>query len=706
MAATISRTIQRLDDFTVAQIRAGESIEHPAAVVKEAIENAIDAGATAIRVEIRGGGKREIRISDNGSGIPADQIELAFERHTTSKLREAADLFSVLTLGFRGEALASMASVAQVTCISRTADADVGVEVRLARGKVIARAPHGTPPGTTLIVQNLFGDVPVRLKFLKSDAAEAARITEVVQHAAFSRPQIRWTLISDGREQLQTSGNGDARDVMLALYGPEVARDLMAVSDQDGSGELATRVSGWIGSPERTHGTRKGMHLFVNGRWIQATSVIGQAVEEAYFNRLQSGRHPYVCLSIEVDPGAVDVNIHPSKRDVKFQFSDRVIGLIGRAIRTAFSDSPASVPTTRQALSSAATPPDVDEPETASSPIDAVPETADTRWPVTSIPSHRAPPLPIQATLSIDQMEPERRPVPAPVAPPRVAVRGVSTLVQPSGTERPEPAHQRASPQRSVEPAQKQVRQPSTIREARTGDQSIAPRKQDQQTVPAQQISIPRDLRQEVVAAGDAALPKLQPLGQHEQTWIVASAPGMLYVIDQHRAHERILFERLLREPRDRPLSQHAVVAQEVVLPSPMADLLAEHRRALGAYGFALTAAATGRIVVTAVPEPVDGADLQAVLLELGSFLLAGGRPQSSGWRDHVLATIACHGSIRPGQDLSLPAMEHLLRDLHKCEQPTICAHGEAVASVITTHWLEHQLARTGEEVPGSARKS
>src|SRR5215211_5724258 len=196
MSMDPSRAIQHLDEFIVAQIRAGESIDHPAAVVKEAIENAIDAGASSIRVEIRAGGKREIRISDNGCGIPADQIELAFERHTTSKLRKADDLFSVLTLGFRGEALASMASVAQVTCISRTADAEVGSEVRLARGKVISRTLRGTTPGTTLIIQNLFGEVPVRLKFMKSDAAEAARVTEVVQHAALSRPQIRWTLIT------------------------------------------------------------------------------------------------------------------------------------------------------------------------------------------------------------------------------------------------------------------------------------------------------------------------------------------------------------------------------------------------------------------------------------------------------------------------------------------------------------------------------
>ncbi|HZG66223.1 MAG TPA: DNA mismatch repair endonuclease MutL, partial [Herpetosiphonaceae bacterium] len=374
MATTSGGPIQRLDEFTIAQIRAGEAIEHPAAAVKEAIENAIDAGATAIRVEIRAGGKREIRISDNGSGIPADQLELAFERHTTSKLRRADDLFAVLTLGFRGEALASMASVAQVTCISRTADAEVGVEVRLARGKVISRAPRGTPPGTTLIIQNLFGEVPVRLKFLKSDAAEAARVTEVVQHAALSRPQIRWTLLSDGREQLQTSGSGDARDVMLTLYGPEVVRDLLPVNDQDGSGELATRVSGWISRPGRTLGTRKGMHLFVNGRPIQVASALGAAVQDAYFHQLPSGRFPYTCLAIEVDPAAVDVNIHPSKRDVKLQFNDRVLGLIGRAVRTALSEDaplmPAHADTSPPTPARAPVVDEHDEPATGSSELE------------------------------------------------------------------------------------------------------------------------------------------------------------------------------------------------------------------------------------------------------------------------------------------------------------------------------------------------
>ena len=308
--------IQVLDAFTAAQIAAGEVVERPASVIKELVENAVDAGATEIRVEIRAGGTREMRISDNGSGIPADEVELAFQRHATSKLRTAAELFTVQTLGFRGEALPAIAAVAQVVCRTRTASAATGVELRLADGQVQGRVPWGGPPGTTFLVQNLFYNAPVRRKFLRPPASEAAHITAVVTNYALAYPQIRWTLGLDGRTTLQTSGAGQLRDVLIDLYGAEVARQLLPVADAAGAGEQAIQVTGFVSRPAVQRAARSSIHLFVNQRWVQPRGPLVAVLEEAYQTLLPKGRHPLAVLQLTVDPGVVDVNLHPTKSAV------------------------------------------------------------------------------------------------------------------------------------------------------------------------------------------------------------------------------------------------------------------------------------------------------------------------------------------------------------------------------------------------------
>ena len=330
--------IRVLDAFTAAQIAAGEVVERPASIVKELVENAIDAGASEIRVEAREGGKREIRISDNGTGIPVDEVEVAFQRHATSKLQTAADLFDVHTLGFRGEALPSIAAVAQVVCTTRTAEADTGIELRIAGSEIQGRTPRGGSPGTTMLIRNLFYNAPVRLKFLKSDASEAAQITAVVQHYALAYPQIRWTLVIDGRLVVQTPGTGKLLDAIVELYGLDIARQLIPVEDAAGQGDQATRVYGFVSQPTLNRSARSSIHLFVNQRWVQARGQLAYVLEEAYHTLLMKGRHPLAILNIDVDPGAIDVNMHPTKSEVKFLYQPQVFGLVGRAVRAALSE--------------------------------------------------------------------------------------------------------------------------------------------------------------------------------------------------------------------------------------------------------------------------------------------------------------------------------------------------------------------------------
>jgi len=327
--------IRLLDATIAAQIAAGEVVERPASVVKELVENALDSGARRVSVEARGGGLREVKVQDDGCGIAAHEVELAFERHATSKLQVADDLFNISTLGFRGEALPSIASVAQVICITRTAHEEIGTELRIAGGEVQARAPRGCSPGTSISVRNLFYNLPVRREYLRSEATELSAISAIVQQYALAYPEVRFSLTLEGRLAMQTSGDGDRRGVLIEIYGLDVARQLLDVEAQHGQDDQEVRVSGLISPPGLTRGSRSYMHLFVNRRALQPRGALVAIVEEAYHTMLMRGRHPLAVIDIRVHPTAVDVNVHPTKSEVKFRHAPRVHSAIGRSVREA-----------------------------------------------------------------------------------------------------------------------------------------------------------------------------------------------------------------------------------------------------------------------------------------------------------------------------------------------------------------------------------
>jgi len=304
--------IRVLDPRVAAQIAAGEVIERPASIVKELVENALDAGAGRISVSVRGGGIDEILVQDDGGGIPADQIELAFARHATSKLTTADDLWAIDTLGFRGEALPSIAAIAQVSCVSRVASEGVGTELRIAGGEVQSITPRGCSPGTTFTIRNLFYNVPVRRAFLKSPAAEATAIAAVVTQYALAYPQIAFTLVRDGKRLVQTSGRSQLADVILELYGIDVARQMIPIDARAGEDLGAVHIQGMVSAPMVSRSARDGMHITVNGRAILARGPISAMIEQAYHTLLMKGRFPIVVLQIQVHPAAVDVNVHPT----------------------------------------------------------------------------------------------------------------------------------------------------------------------------------------------------------------------------------------------------------------------------------------------------------------------------------------------------------------------------------------------------------
>jgi len=607
--------IRLLDATVAAQIAAGEVVERPASVVKELVENALDAGARRISVEARGGGLREIKVLDDGCGIPAAEVELAFERHATSKLGSAEDLWRITTLGFRGEALPSIASVAQVICVTRAAHEELGTELRIAGGELQARQPRGCSPGTSISVRNLFYNTPVRREYLRSEATELSAISAVVQQYALAYPEVRFSLLLEGRLALQTSGDGDLRTVVVELYGLDVARQLLPVESSAGEDEQAVRVTGLVSPPGLTRGSRGYLHLFVNRRALQPRGALAAVVEEAYHTLLMKGRHPLAVLDIRVHPLAVDVNVHPTKSEVKFRYAPRVFGVVGRAVREALVAG-AAVPTwsgeegalqRRFEVRQAGAPAPRDAAASAWGAGDAAWDRERSRWDV------GAPAAPGQVVLP-------REAPPLPVAP---------------------------------------------------GRSEAAPE-----------------------AAPATSLPPLRVVGQVGLTYIVAEAPEGMYLIDQHAAHERITYERLMAQhARGAVESQGMLLPQAVPMAPAAAALLLGNAAQLAAWGFALDPWGDG-VLVRAAPVTLPLEELPGALHELADRLAGQGGSTPLDWREAVLITLSCHTSVRAGQPLTLEEMRQLLHQLEQCVSPRTCPHGRPTMILMTPAQIERQFGR------------
>ncbi len=613
--------IRVLDATVAAQIAAGEVVERPASVVRELVENALDAGARRVAVEVRGGGLREVRVQDDGCGIPAAEVELAFARHATSKLLTADDLWAIATLGFRGEALPSIASVAQVVCVTRAAGTEVGVELRIAGGEVQAVMPRGCSPGTSISVRNLFYNTPVRREFLRSDATEAAAISATVTQYALAYPEVRFSLTIDGRTTLQTSGNGDLRAATVEVYGLEAARQLLAVDAAAGEDDEQVRVTGLVSPPGLTRSSRSAIHLFVNRRAIQPRGQVAIVVEEAYHTLLMKGRHPVAILNIAVHPAAVDVNVHPTKSEVKFRDTPRVMSVLGRAVRGALLESgvrPWMEPGAPAALDTAQRRFELRRLGTAHENARDVPP-----WIAGGATAHEQAPGPADAGHWPGDASGgawQREPMPA------------SPEVMPA----------------SAWPA------------------------------------VPQAVK----------LPPLRIVGQVAQAYIIAESPDGMYLIDQHAAHERITYERLMAQRGTGAVeSQELLIPQVVDLPPSAQDLLFAAVDRLAEWGFIIEE--FGRSVrVRAIPALLHPGDLAAALLEIADHLSGRGGATPRDWREAMLTTLSCHTSVRAGQALSFDEMRGLVAQLERCDSPRTCPHGRPTMILLTTTQIERQFGR------------
>lgn len=587
--------IRVLPPQVAAKIAAGEVVERPASVVKELIENAIDAAATEIDVEFVRGGQRLIRVSDNGSGIPAAEVALAFARHSTSKLETAEDLQRIRTLGFRGEALASIAAVADVTLITRYTGEEVGTLIRLEGGEIVRQQGHGATPGTIVTVENLFRNTPARLKFLRGENTEAKHITDLVSKYALAYPEIRFRLTREGRVVLQTTG-GSAYDVLVKVLGLQMAQQMLEVPPTEEDGVL---VSGYVSAPTLTRSNTSYITFFVNRRWIQDRSLLW-AVEQAYHSLMPVGQHPVAVVHIIVRPEDVDVNVHPTKREVRFRDARRVFAAVQRAVRRAL--------------------------------VEGAP-----------LPSVGAP---LEQTTPVDWGR-RRRPI----------------SLRPLSSREPGDVGQLG------------------IEIQRTKD--VSGEKAPRDEVWAPEPPIPFSLY----------LPALRVLGQLHRTYIVAEGPEGMYLIDQHAAHERVLYEKLSAEQ-----AAHQVVRQTLLEPmlvelTPQQSMvMEENREALAALGFDLEPFGGDTYLLRAIPASLSKADITSALAEM----LDEGEetPYLPRWQDRALATIVCHSAVRAGQVLSIEEMRDLVRQLEETALPYTCPHGRPTVIRLSSAQLERQFGR------------
>ncbi len=647
-------SIKVLPPDTAMKIAAGEVIERPASVVKELIENSIDAGAKNIRVEIKNGGLNYLRVSDDGAGVPFAEVPVAFERHATSKINEAEDLYKLHTLGFRGEALPSIAAVSQMTMLTRPRNSGVkagdeveaGSEFAIEGGKQVYHRAAGAPSGTIITVRNLFFNLPARQKWSRSGTSEAGHILNIINNYALAYPEIKFSLVSEGRLLLQTGGNGDLKDAIAKIFGSEASAATLPVEthppkvDNDGViGETSAegvRVYGLTAEPGYSKPNRNFMLFFVNRRWV-VSRTLSYAVQEAYHSLLMTGRYPVSVLLIEVDPSEVDANVHPAKTEVRFLHERQVFAAVQKAVRDALVKAAGGAVW------------DAPNPAVFTTPTSRLLD----KLYAPSIQTDKI--SAVSETLALDTAEPEIF---------SGEEEQQATLDLP-GSDNPALALDGLAPPPTVAPP------------------APAP-------------------------AMKKRLPLLRVLGQMSATYIVAEGPDGMYLIDQHAAHERVLYEHFVARLQGRDLDRQLLLEPLLLDLAPRQRLLLQEegrRVELVALGFDLVEDDLAWWLKS-VPAALMGRDLKLGFLEMldeAEGVRDGGCGPHPGeevgdvprtWRDKLAASLACHSAVRAGKILTIEEMRELITQLERSSMPNACAHGRPTMIHLSQGQLEKGFGR------------
>ena len=676
--------IQQLPPHLADLIAAGEVVERPASVCKELLENALDAGASAISTELERGGLTYIRITDNGCGIAPEQLPTAFLRHATSKLRRPEDLSAIGTLGFRGEALAAIAAVSRVDIFSRQTGADCGAMLHLEGGVPEAVTEAGCPDGTTVCIRDLFYNTPARMKFMKKDTAEGAAAAGVVTHLALSHPDVSFKLLRDGQEILHTPGDGQLLSAIYAALGRDFANSLLPVSGSGG----AVRVEGFITKPLAGHGTRGRQLFFVNGRFVKS-QLLAAAVEEAYRNRLLKGRFPGCVLHITLPVNEVDVNVHPAKTVVKFLSDKTVFDAVHYTVKDALDREGQPAPaekkpfyqtmTAREFRETAPAPQGVNLPFVSGRPIGSAgagsptvnrfaPAAPPVQTPRETVQPAAAPQGDVWQVQDAAPEDGKAFTVPS-------GREGVVYRITPPDAPEDSPARERAAAETETEPA-------AAMPEAAGADDTTlsAP-----EAAPAQQ-------ELEMPETADSGETPWRIAGEVLKTYIICEdGEQNVWLIDKHAAHERIRFDALKADPVP-PMAQQLLTPAAVTLTAEEYGAVLESLDVLAGYGFLCEDFGDGAVLVREIPDYIRAEDAAATLEELARKLLLQ-RADPAGARDELLHTMACKSAIKAGMTTDAAELAALVRQVQS-GAVRYCPHGRPVAVQLRKYEVEKMFKR------------
>lgn len=711
--------INVLDKNTVNQIAAGEVIERPASVVKELIENSIDAGATAVSCEIKGGGIELIRITDNGCGIGEDDVRTAFLRHATSKIKDASDLADVLSLGFRGEALASIASVSEVELLTRRKDDVTGIRYLISGGEEQGMESVGCPEGTTFIVRNLFGNVPVRRKFLKSASTEGSIINELVEKIAISHPEVSIKFINNSRTVIFTTGSNSIRDIIYGIYGREITASLLEVNYEDENG---IKVSGFVAKPVVARSNRNLEHYYVNGRYIRS-NIISKAIEQAFAPYLMLHKYPFTALHLEIPAQTMDVNVHPTKQEVRFEKPDDIFNAVYQAVcntlrATAFIPKTITPPieTRKEVLAK-----NMSDERVQSTPEPFEKVRAEQRSAAAvDKPEQRqvtAPDTSEQKPVTVPDM-PEQKPVAVgyktgqePVfAEDKTVDNGykASFVAEDIGdsTDIPDEAAVTGDMSgfaRSITQGMNTGNSKGSEDDSGSGDDT------DGRSAAYAQLVFETDIDRQNEDEAPAIRPETKEefkkgmydgfklIGQIFNTYWIVELSDKLYMIDQHAAHEKTIYEKLVKQYNEAAiLSQSISPAMIVSLSAQECEIVEKHRDDLARLGFDLESFGGREYRLSSVPlqlYQMDAVDLLHELIDTfseDSVRLA----RQTATMNYRLATCACKAAVKGNTRISREEAEALIKELLTLQNPFNCPHGRPVIISMTKYELERKFKR------------
>ncbi len=637
--------INVLSQETIDKIAAGEVVERPASVAKELIENSIDAGATAISVEIKGGGIEYLRITDNGVGIEKDQIPVAFLRHSTSKIKDAEDLNNVHSLGFRGEALSSISAVSKVELITKTKDNLLGASYIIEGAKEVSLSDVGAPDGTTFIIRQLFYNTPARKKFLKAESTEGSYVFDVVEHLALSHPEISFKLIINGKEKLMTSGNGSLSDTIYQIYGRQIAANILDISYED---ELFS-ITGYIGLSVIARGNRAFEHFFVNDRYIKSNN-LSRACEEGYYGFLMGHQYPFFVLNIDCIDGAVDVNVHPTKQEVRFENESKVCEILTKAINSRLRRRE-----------------------------DVVEAKVEEEKPRFNNTFNTIIPEPIEKATSVNKIFSEEKATPLDTSSDEL----IADYKSESSSE------QEIKPVKLPEPFEKNRLEAikasitSQIRKDTPYEKKFAEKNSGGEKY--EQISF---LTREAVK-------EHKIIGQVFDTYWIIEYDKNMYIIDQHAAHEKVLFEKTMARLKNKEMTSQ-MVSPPVIISLSQQDILLYERyhEAFESLGYRVESFGGNELAITAVPGNLFSLDPKQFFLEALADCQSYKASDSFDIIVERVASMSCKAAVKGNNKLSLPEIKTLINDLLELDNPYHCPHGRPTMISFSEYELAKKFKR------------